>query len=243
MMNNRMVWLAALALVAPACKKHEGAGGAKAAGGAFPDEVAKWTPAKTQDLLQGAWTTRITFPDLKTMDAPVALEITGDNVKAFDGEKEHTMTLQIDSPCQFSLVEAISNGTSSYPKHFLVQDGKLVAVGDGGAGYRKGKEAIACQGGMDPLVTMDASGACKSWELDFMDKKTWNSKPIQCAWAQKDGKDQLVIGKPDDNFTIPLVAEGDLLWTDQLHDEAKSERYMKHMSDYAAAKAALAGMK
>ena len=205
-------------------------------GGDMPDEIAPWMPANAKDLFQGAWQTRISFYDAKQIDAPAALEITGDNAKASDGKTDHTMQFSLKSPCQFALSEQAGGGTVTYTKFFLVAGGKLAAVGDGAAGYRKGKMALVCQVGKDGLVVVDASGACKAWEIDFFSKK-WQSTPSQCTWTQKDGKDLLQVGNPSDPFSSTLVADGDLLWSDQLRDEVKSERFMKRATDYAAAKA------
>lgn len=201
-----------------------------------PDDVAKWMPAGARDLFQGAWQTRISFYDAKQIDTPAALEITGDSAKASDGKTDHTMQFSIKSPCQFALSEQAGGGTVTYTKFFLVAGGKLAAVGDGAAGYRKGKAAIVCQVGKDGLVVVDASGACNAWQIDFFSKK-WQSTPSQCTWTQKDGKEALQVGNPSDPFASTLVADGDLLWSDQLRDEVKSERFMKRATDYAAAKA------
>jgi len=240
MMTNSMTWMAALALIAPACKKQEGSGAAAKAteGGALPDELAKWMPAQANQLLQGVWETHISFYQAKTLDVATALEITGDKARASDGQTDHTLALTIKSPCAFELAEEIGGGgTASYEKFFLVQGGKLAAIGDGAGGYRKGKEAIACTIGQHGLYTSDASGACKTWRRDFMDKSKWTSEPAPCAWTTKDGKEALQLGKPDDPWAHVLFADGDLLWSEQLRDEAKAERFMKHAADFAAAKA------
>jgi hypothetical protein len=218
------------------CKKHEGGGAAASAGGDLPDELAKWMPANAHDLLQGVWETHISFYDAKQLDVPAALEIKGDTAHAFDGKTEHTLQFSLKNPCQFALSESAGGGEVTYTKFFLAAGGKLAAIGDGAGGYRKGKEAIVCAIGREGLVVADATGACKAWEVDFFNKK-WKSTPTQCQWTQKDGKDALQIGKPDDPFSNTLVADGDLLWSDQLRDEAKTERFMKRAPDYAAAKA------
>jgi hypothetical protein len=197
-------------------------------------------PANMNALLQGAWQTRISFYGEKgaSIDAPTALEITGNKARAWDGTKEHALELEPVAPCLFGLRESIAgNGWASYQKRFLAANGKLVAVGDGAAGYRKGKEAIVCQIGPDDVITSDANGTCKSWSRDVMDPKKWHSKDTPCAWGKKDGKDTFTAGKAGDSFASTLDADGDLLWTDQLRDETKAERYMKKATDYAAAKA------
>ena len=221
----------ACALVA-ACKSK----GDSAAGGAgsLPDELAAFMPANAAELFQGAWQTRISFYQARSLDVASALEIKGETAHASDGTTDHPLTFELDSPCQFVLHEAIKDGSVNYDKHYLVSGGKLVA-GDGAAGYRKGKQAVVCQIGPDSLVTSDAKGTCKSWKRDFMHKDKWESKPIECAWATKDGKDTFTAGKPGDNWASTLVADGDLLWSDQLRQEVKEERYMKR-ADFAAAK-------
>jgi hypothetical protein len=239
-MANMTSLCAVCALVATACGNKKDDGGAAKTGdsGDLPAELAKWMPANAKAVVQGSWQARISFYGEKgvSMDAPAALEITGDTARAWDGQKEHALELAIARPCLLTLREAIANGKASYDKNFLVAGGKLVAVGGGAAGYRKGKEAIVCQIGPDSLITADATGACKSWKQEFMNGK-WKATDTPCSWTTKDGKDAFIVGKPDDHWGNTLVADGDLLWTDQLRDEAKSEQYMKRATDYAAAKA------
>jgi hypothetical protein len=230
-------WLVVTCAALAACGKKSGDGGG--GGDGLPPELAKWMPADATKLLQGAWQTRISFykkDDLK-LDALAALEISGDKAKAWDGAKEHALGVEVSAPCRLSLSEQFDGGMrASYDKHFLVAGGKLVAVGDGAAGYRKGKEAIVCQLGLDYVITAGADGACKSWRHDSFQKQ-WSDKPIDCSWSTKDGKDVLIVGKADDQWASKLVADGDLLMAAQLQTEAKEERFMKHAADYAAAKA------
>jgi len=239
MIKTSTTFLAVLAIAAPACKKTDSSGpAAKAAeGGDLPDEIGKWMPADASKLLQGVLETHISFYKAKTMDVAAALEVTGDTAHASDGQTDHSLTLSIKTPCSFELVEDVGGGAkASYEKHFLAQGGKLVAIGDGAAGYRKGKEAIACATGHHDLYTSDASGACKAWKRAFMDKK-WKSEPTECAWTTKDGKEAWQLGKADDPWAHVLYTDGDLLMSDQLRDEVKSERFMKRAPDFAAAKA------
>lgn len=227
-----------------ACKKDPGeaggGGGGGGGGGAatdLPAAVAAWMPKDAKQLWQGAFSTRLT---LKTSGAismagdPAALQITGDKVRAFDGTTEHALDLELDSPCTVGFKKPISEGAMkggvvTFPKKYAIQGGKLL-VGDGAVGYRKGKAALACT--TDGVHVLDESGACKAWDKRF---GKWESKDATCAWQQADGKDVLVVGTGD--WATKLVADGDLLMTDQFRDEVPKTVVA---ADFEAAKAALA---
>jgi hypothetical protein len=105
--------------------------------------------------------------------------------------------------------------TKSYTKTFLVRDGALQA-GDGAVGYRKGKTAIVCSGGMDGVFVVDDKG-CKAWRQKFGDK--WEAEDKKCAWSSDGGKDVLTLG--EGNWARKVTADGDYLISDQWADEAK----------------------
>ncbi len=192
-------------------------------------------PAGASDAWQGVWQTHLSLHASKSLDAPVGLEIKGDKATAFDGAAEHNLAIRIDAPCRIAFDEKDGASTWSYDKHFLMQAGKIVAVGDGAAGYRKGKAAIVCKIGSEDLYVLDDKGTCQTWKRDFMDKTKWKSSPSTCAWSTENGKDVLTVGTGD--WAGKLVASGDLLTSDQLDSEVKSQTYMGRAADYAAAKA------
>lgn len=217
-------------------KKEGGGGGAVASN--LPDEIATWMPKGAVEAWQGAWTTRMNLGMKMSMSSPLAaLDIKGDGAKAFDGKTEHPLGFELDSPCTASFKQAITEGamkggTSTHTKQFLVKDGKLLA-GEGAAGMRKGKAAIACMIGMDKLATLDEAGKCKTWS-NMLDR--WSSKDTTCAWSKDGDKDVLTVGTG--TWAAKLVADGDLLMNEQFAGEVKKES-VKKMASYDAAKQAV----
>ena len=241
------VALGATALVAfaGACGKKKDGGGSGAAGGGasgggasgvhLPPPVAMWMQAGAADAWQGVWQSHLSLHTMKSLDAPIALAIKGDTATAFDGTAEHTLAVRIDAPCRISFDEKDGATTWTYSKQFLIAGGKLVAAGDGAGGYRKGKAAVVCKIGSEDLFTLDDAGVCHSWKADFMDKNKWDGAPATCVWSQENGKDVLTVGTGD--WSSKLVANGDLLTSEQLDSETTSKTYMTPAADYATAKA------
>jgi hypothetical protein len=226
-MEMTMKHLMFAALIAAGCggKKDDGGGGGGTtdngkdpAASGLPAELSGWMPANAKDAWQGAWSTRMTLRETKTMSMaglPAALEVSGDKAKGFDGKDEHQLGFAVASPCTASFTQQIGGGaTASHTKTFLIRDGKL-QVGEGAAGYRKGKTAIVCTPGMDGIFVVDDKG-CVAWSKRF-DK--WDSKPSECAWSSDGGKDMLSLGKGD--WARKVVAEGDVLVSDQFVEETK----------------------
>ena len=218
-----------IAVFAAACggKKDEGTketgGGTttKPVEGGAPAELAGWMPKGATEAWAGAWSTRLTWGNKKskTMSMagnPVALEITGNKAKAFDGFEEATFDFAVDTPCTVSLQEKDGTTTKSYAQTFLMRDGAL-QVGSGAAGYRKGKTAIVCtDSSMDGVFVVDEKG-CKSWRQSFDDK--WESKDKKCTWSSDGGKDVLTLGEGD--WARKVTADGDYLVSDQFTDTVK----------------------
>jgi hypothetical protein len=162
MMRSKQVvsMVAGLAVVlgAGACGKKKDGGGASGGGDVaasnLPPELSAWTPTGAADAWKGVWQTHLSL-HTGNLDAPVALEVKGDTATAFDGAADHALTVRFDAPCRISFDEKDGATTWTYSKHFLMQAGKIVAVGDGAAGYRKGKSAIVCKIGSPDLYTLD----------------------------------------------------------------------------------------
>ena len=214
--------------------KHDGGGGGGADTSNMPAELASWMPKDASQAWQGAWTTRMTLSSMVSWGNDLAaLDIKDDGAKAFDGKTEYPLGFGIDSPCTAGFKQPITEGsmkggTSTHTKQFLIKDGKLLA-GEGSAGMRKGKTAVACMIGMENVATIDDKG-CKTWSAMF-DK--WSSKDAKCAWSSEGGKDVLTIG--EGNWAHKLVADGDLLMDEQFADQVKQGTHAKAAS-YDAAK-------
>ncbi len=248
-MTKRWMLIGLCAATCAACsKKTETSGGSGGGGTAgpsgesasLPAEVAAWMPKGANEAWQGAWASRLTLRMSGTMSMagdPAAIEIKGDKARVFDGKTDHELGFAIDSPCTVVFKQAITEGSmkggsSMHSKQFLLKDGKVVA-GDGAVGYRKGKAAIACMSGRDKLATLDDKGTCQTWSTMF---EKWEAKPTTCTWTTVDGKEVLTIGTGD--WSTKLVAEGDLLQSDQFSDAVKQGLHVQAKS-YDEAKASV----
>ncbi len=219
--------LVSLATLTTGCKKGAGGGGAAD----LPAELSPWMPKDASAAWQGAWATRLTVTtgmQMSMSSNPAAVEIKGNDATVYDGKTEQKLKHVITSPCTATYSITKDGTTNKFDRQFVVVGGKLL-VGEGAAGYRKGKAAVVCTTGMDGVVTLDDKGDCKKWS-DFMDR--WQSKPEKCAWSQVDGKDMLTIG--DGDWSTKVYANGDTLTSQQFDDEAK---LTEKATDMAAAKA------
>lgn len=158
--------LAAL-LATGACSKTEtktsGGGGTSSTSASGPTsptnpaggpDFAAWDQAGKAKAWQGSWLVK----DNGTIQA---WTITGDKVQTWDGTAEKTYTLKVTSPCAAQLVTESGMGMLY---NFASVDGKLQKRES--AGYRKGAEALFCDGGGDVYMD-DAAGKCTRWEGDF----------------------------------------------------------------------------
>jgi len=204
---------------------------------ALPAEVAGWMSKDAAQAWQGAWVTRLSLSRMMhTGSDYAALDIKDDGAKAFDGKQEYPLGFTIDTPCTATFSQAITEGsmkggTSFHTKQFVIKGGKL-AAGEGAAGMRKGKTAVACSIS-DKVTTLDDKGACKTWTERF---GKWESKDQKCAWSSDGGKDVLTIG--DGTWSHKLIADGDLLMDDQFSDQLAKGKHARADS-YDAAKAAV----
>ncbi|HEY4240299.1 MAG TPA: hypothetical protein VGM88_10800 [Kofleriaceae bacterium] len=235
-----------LAAALAGCKKKEDAAAAKedkgaaaaGVGGNLPDAIAAWMPKDAKAALQGSWQLRMMIRKSETMSMGgdvVAANITGDKAEIFDGKDTHNLPFFVASPCKFTFTEdkdgQMGKATYSYSQTFLIANGQA-QVGQAAAGMRKGKSAIVCTDtGPDQVYTLDDKGTCTAWSFRFKD---WESKPTTCTWSQENGKDVLSVGDPNDHWSPKVIADGDLLKSQQFSDEAKNFSKM----DFAAAKTA-----
>ena len=207
-------------------------------GAELPESVMAWMPKGAAEAWQGAWNGRLTLEMGGTHSMagdPAAIEIKGDKATVFDGKKETQLGFVVESPCTVRFDQALTEGsmkggTAYHHKQFAMKDGKLL-VGEGAAGYRKGKTAIVCTtGSQGGIYVVPEAGDCQVWEKKF-DK--WESKKDTCAWSQADGKDVLTLGTGD--WASKVTADGDVLADDQFMQFVKEGLHEK-AADYAAAK-------
>lgn len=165
-MKTTLTFMVAVALVG--CGKQEpvpssetkptqAAAAATAAKAAAGPDFAAWGLADRKQAWQGSWI-------VKENGKLQAWTITGDTVQTWDGEKEETFTLKLEAPCR--ALFATASGMQ-FPRDFTVAGGKL-RFRAGGAGYRKGSEAMFCDASGD-IYVVDAAGACARWESKFGD--------------------------------------------------------------------------
>ena len=178
--------IAALSLAGCGKKDGDGGGGGGGAKDKTPEAFAAWMPKDAAKLWEGAWATRMSsLMNVKTKKGytsmagdPVAVEVKGDKATVWDGETEQSMGFQVYSPCVARFTEALTEGSMKggfayHDQMFVIRNG-AIAVGSGGAGFRRGKAAVVCAEGMSGGVTiLDDKGTCTSWGKKFGD---WESK-------------------------------------------------------------------
>lgn len=232
------IWIGLMAAATSgACKKTSSSGGAL--GGEksnLPAEVAAWMPKDAAAGWEGAWSTRLTLANsgrISMSGDPAAIEIKGTKAKAFDGTTEHDLGFAVASPCTVAFTRkaklAGMEGVETLTKHYVVKDGKVL-IGEGAAGYRKGKTALVCGGSsMDGYYVVSETG-CNQFKDKF-------GKPEKttavCVWSTEGGKDVLTLG--DGDWKTKVIADGDTLQSEQFaemtgkttktatYDEAKTK--------------------
>jgi hypothetical protein len=202
----------------------------------MPREFAVWMTKDAVAAWQGSYVTKLALRDpLDSED--VVLDVKGESAKGFDGKVEYPLGFAILAPCIAGFEQARTEGamagnTLTHAKQFLIKDGKLIAA-EGTVGMRKGRAAITCTYGPDPVVTLDDQGVCKAWNRD----PDWKSTPVTCRWTKsEDGKDVLTIG--DGAGAPTLIADGDLLMDRGFEMQLERGWHTRHAS-YDAAKQAL----
>ena len=172
----------ALFVVVAGCKKEEAApAGETKAEAPKPEKkagpFAGFNLDDVKNRLQGAWVIR-----------GQAWEVSGDQIKIFDGKEEKTRKLEIVAPCKIGLVNKTERGTST---DFLkyTTDGEKVYVGMGDAGIRQGDKIVAC--GFN-AVLVHAGDKCTAFKEDF--RGGWKDEPGECK-IEKKGEDEMFIFK------------------------------------------------
>lgn len=177
---------------APAGDKAGGAsmaGGERMAGGekkpaAGPD-FAAWDTAGKKKAWTGSWVA-------KDNGSWQAWTVGADGkVQVRDGEKDETYNLEVEIPCYAYFA---NEKGMKFPHPFTVKaDGKIHTSGSGG-GYRKGSEAIFCDGS-GSIFVLAADGKCTTYKDDF---GKWVASPGECSLAKSaDGKDVFKHGDPN----------------------------------------------
>lgn len=156
-----------------------------------------------------------------------AWSVTGDKVTVWDGTREKTLDLAVETPCTVKVTEKSAGGSSSTVKHYTLSKGAIV-MGLGDAGSRKGPEAIACVS--DRIVTLDAKGTCTQWE-DHMMNNRWEPSPGTCAFVKEGDKEFFSVKIRGSDYR--LVVDGDALMSEQL-----AGTHSEKAADFAAAKTA-----
>ena len=209
---------------AASCSKKDKDGGDKPAGGtsgagAAPSggpDFAAWDPAGKQKAWQGSWL-------VKDNGTVQAWTITGDQVQTWDGKEDKTYTLTFTAPCRAQF----GSGGMMQPREFGVVDGAL-QYRSGGAGIRKGKEALWCDMSGD-FYTVDAAGACTFWEADDFGKQL-TKKPGVCGF--KPGANGAEVFFHEGTNAGEFELRGDAILSDASFETEKVA------GDHAAAKAA-----
>lgn len=184
-----------------------------------PASFAAWDMPARAKAWQGAW---LSQPGVGYF---VAIEVTGKNIKSWDGKIEKSLELGLESPCSAKLIEKSAGGESSTTTHFTLKDGKLLA-GLGDAGSRNGKTAIVCASNV--ILTLDDAGVCTQWTPSF---GNYSQSKATCAIAAKADKE--VFTATIDGRPLELIIDGDAIYSEQLGKNPD-----KGFADFAAAKAA-----
>jgi hypothetical protein len=143
------------------------AGKPEAPGATSGPDFSAWDVAGKKQAWQGSWV-------VKDNGVFQAWTIAGDEVKTFDGTEDKTFQLEVDAPCRAYF--KTSDGMS-FPHVFAVTGGKL-RVRSGGAGFRRGAEAVYCNPSGEIFV-LDAAGKCNVWKQKFRD---WERADGECGF-------------------------------------------------------------
>lgn len=187
--------------------------------GNYPAEFAAWDMPARAAAWQGAWA-----GDGESAGQKAAWEVSGNKARQVDRKGEKQLGFEVTSPCTARFEEKVDGATTGRITVFTLKDGQLI-TGLGGAGQKRGAEAVVCGGGK--IFTLDAKG-CTEWDDNFGRLK---SKPGECGFA-KDGDKDVFKYKAYGSETTLLV-EGDVIWSQQL----KQTHATKHPTFDAARQA------
>ncbi len=179
----------------------------------------------TDDILkkwQGAWVL-----ETGSLGHNEAWEVKGNQITTFDGTKEATRELAIDSPCQGRVIESSKSGTSSTTIVFVFEGDKL-HTGMGDAGIKKGDNVLGC--GSGKIFVWDGK-ACQAHENNF---GKWEHAATEC---KLDGA-TFTAKRPGIDMSSTFEVSGDLLMSSQM----KGNKVEK-LASFADAKAKLAALK
>lgn len=159
-----------------------------------------------------------------------AWNVEGDRVTIWNGTEERVEELAVISPCWVETTFKAPDGSlETTTTTYTLRDGRLV-MGLGGAGARKGREAIACTGGR--MVRLAADGTCTELDQDPFEPARFEEKPGSCRFVTE-GRESFVA--VIDGTEHRLLVDRDALLSEQL-----AGTHSEKVADYAAAKAALA---
>jgi len=141
------------------------------------DDFGAWMPKDADQAWQGVWVLR-----LADDDPLVAVEITKDRAKLFDGRAEQQLGFAIIEPCAV----AFTGGAKPIELQFLIRDGAVVS-GRGAVAYRKGHKAVVCGDGRDPGAPEEGvyivdDNRCVTWKRDA--KGVWGYRDGVCVSDQ-----------------------------------------------------------
>lgn len=144
-------------------------------------DFSAWDQAAKAKAWQGSWLA-------KENGRVQAWTITGDKVQTWDGEKEASLTLVVESPCRAGFK---NDKGMTFPRPFASVGGKLRY---GAGGYKKGVEAIFCDASGATYV-IDAAGTCSTWEDDF---GKWKKADGDCGFKKNaEGAEVFFHGDPN----------------------------------------------
>lgn len=200
-----------------------------------PPDFSNWDLTSGAVAWQGSWL-------VKSNSGLEAWTITGDKVRAYNGETEAEYDFSLESPCS-AKVTIDENTWTTWP-FAIIQD--ELAPGDGGV--RKGDSAVLCLHGVD-LMMLDESGRCSLWIAPFEKRKKVPAP--NCGFRKTAVGDDVFfhdafVGRADDEASFAAaeyMVRGNAIYADkrELADlSASSERgtMQKIDGDFAAAKAA-----
>lgn len=163
-------------------------------GGPAPDFSA-WDLAGKTKAWTGSWV-------VKDNGSFQAWTVAADGkIDVREGDKDSVFKLAVEAPCYAYF--ATDKGMK-YPHPFTVMpDGKVRSNG-GGGGYRKGTEAIFCDGS-GTIYVLGADGKCTTWKNEF----EWKQGTGECSLAKNaEGKDVFKHGDPNGG---EFMIEGDAI--------------------------------
>lgn len=191
--------------------KNKGAKGKTTKAGGL--DFAPWDLEAKKKAWQGSWV-------VMENGTVQAWTISGDQVKTWDGKEEKTFALKVTAPCRAYFT---TGQGMMFPREFSIVGGKL-RFRAGGAGYRRGKEALFCDMSGEIFV-LDAGGKCTVWKDKFGE---WSKADGECGF-KKNAQGAEVFhhgGTNADDYAL----DGDAIL-------AKTSFETLPASDHAAAKA------